>query len=221
VLLSGQAPEQLADLIQEQRRQFKIDFIIKDLPEMISETLDGVERIKSIVRDLKCFSRVDESEQKLTDINHCLESTLNIVNNELKYKAQVKREYGDLPQLLCCPQQLGQVFMNLLINAGHAIDTKGEVTIQSWAAEGRIFVSISNTGSGIPEQQLSRIFEPFFTTKKAGKGTGLGLSISNEIVRNHGGEIRVESESGKGSTFTVSIPLDRPNLIQKTAEQQV
>ena len=110
----------------------KIDHIVKDIPEMIAETLDGVERIKSIVRDLKMFSRVDESEQKLADIIQCLESTINIAHNELKYKATIKREYSDLPQLRCYPQQLGQVFMNLLVNAAHAIDTQGEVTIRAW-----------------------------------------------------------------------------------------
>jgi len=210
-LLCEQPDQRQVELIREQRRQLKIDYIIKDIPEMILETQDGVERIKSIVRDLKSFSRMDESEQKVADIKQCLESTLNIVNNELKYKAKVKREYGELPQIFCHPQQLGQVFMNLLVNAAHAIDTQGEITVRSWEAEGRIFVAISDTGCGIPEHQRSRIFEPFFTTKESGKGTGLGLSISNEIVRNHGGEIRVESEPGKGSTFTVSIPLGRPN----------
>ncbi|MFA6498347.1 MAG: ATP-binding protein [Desulfurivibrionaceae bacterium] len=219
-LLSGQPDQRQADLLREQRRQLKIDYIMKDLPEMILETQDGVERIKSIIKDLKCFSRADDSEQKLADINQCLESTLNIVKNELKYKAKVRREYGELPQIRCSPQQLGQVFMNLLVNAAHAIDTQGEITVRSWNAEGRIFVAISDTGGGIPEQQRARIFEPFFTTKEAGKGTGLGLSISNEIVRNHGGEIRVESEPGKGSTFTVSIPLERPNLVQKATGQQ-
>ncbi len=220
-LLSGQPDQQQADLIREQRRQLKIDYIVKDLPEMILETQEGVERIKSIIKDLKCFSRADDSEQKLADINQCLESTLNVAKNELKYKAKVRREYGELPQVLCYPQQLGQVFMNLLVNAAHAIDTQGEITVRSWNDEGRIFVAISDTGCGIPEQQRARIFEPFFTTKAAGKGTGLGLSISNEIVRNHGGEIRVESEPGKGSTFTVSIPLERPDLGQKAAGQQV
>ena len=220
-LLSGQPDQLQAELLGEQRRQLKIDYIVKDLPEMILETQDGVERIKSIVRDLKCFSRADDSEQKLADINQCLESTLNVAKNELKYKAKVRREYGELPQVLCCPQQLGQVFMNLLVNAAHAIDTQGEITVRSWSDEGRIFVAISDTGCGIPEQQRTRIFEPFFTTKEAGKGTGLGLSISNEIVRNHGGEIKVESEPGKGSTFTVSIPLERPkNLMQKAATEQ-
>jgi|EPASupsiteSAE347_1022098.scaffolds.fasta_scaffold11363_2 signal transduction histidine kinase len=219
-LLSGQPDRRQADLVGEQRRQLKIDYIMKDIPEMILETQEGVERIKSIVRDLKCFSRVDESEQKLSDINQCLESTLNIAKNELKYKAKVRREYGELPQILCYPQQLNQVFMNLLVNAAHAIDSQGEITVRSWSAGERIFVSISDTGCGIPGQQLAHIFEPFFTTKEAGKGTGLGLSISNEIVRNHGGEIRVESEPGKGSTFTVSIPVARPNLMQKAAERQ-
>lgn len=201
----------------EQRRQFKIDYIVQDLPEMLQETQDGVERIKTIVRNLKCFSRANESEQTLSDINHCLESILNIVNNELKFKAKIRRGFGALPQLLCCPQQLGQVFMSLLINVGHAIDTQGEITVRSWNDEGRIFVSISDTGCGISEQQISFISEPFFTAKKAGMGTGLGLAISYEIVRNHGGEFRVESEPGKGSTFTVVIPLERSKLIPEKA----
>lgn len=219
-LLSGQPDPRQAELISAQRRQFKIDYLVKDLPEMILETQDGVERIKSIVRDLKCFSRADDSEQKLADINQCLESTLNIAKNELKYKATIRREYGELPEILCYPQQLGQVFMNLLVNAAHAIDTQGEITVRSWHDGGRIFVAISDTGCGIPAQQRERIFEPFFTTKGVGKGTGLGLSISNEIIRNHAGEIRVESEPGQGSTFTVSLPLERPNPVEKTAGPQ-
>ncbi|MFA7383038.1 MAG: ATP-binding protein [Desulfurivibrionaceae bacterium] len=209
-LLSGQPDQRQVELILEQRRQLKIDYIMKDLPEMILETRDGVERIKSIVRDLKCFSRADDSEHKLADVNQCLESTLNIVKNELKYKAKIRREYGELPKILCYPQQLGQVFMNLLVNAAHAIDIQGEITVRSWNAEGQIFVAISDTGCGIPEKQRAHIFEPFFTTKESGKGTGLGLSISKEIVRKHGGEIEVESEPGKGSTFTVAIPLEQP-----------
>lgn len=221
---AGIAPETGRNILTEvekQRKALKIELMTEDLEPLIQESLEGGDRVKRIVQNLKSFARVDDQEDIMANINEGMESTLNIIWNELKYKATVTKKYGEIPQVLCNPGQLNQVFMNLLINAGHAIDTKGEITIQSWAAEGRIFVSISDTGSGIPEQQLSRIFEPFFTTKKAGKGTGLGLSISNEIVRNHGGEIRVESEPGKGSTFTVSIPLDRPNLIQKTVEQQV
>ena len=207
-LLSGRTDPENIEELQELRRQMKIDYIVKDIPEMIAETMEGVERIKSIIRDLKSFSRTEESEQKDADIIQCLESTINIANNELKYKATIKREYGDLPLLRCYPQQLGQVFMNLLVNAAHAIDTHGVVTVRTWHDDGFIYVSISDTGCGISDEVKAHIFEPFFTTKEAGKGTGLGLSISSEIVRNHGGEIRVESEIGQGSTFIVSLPLD-------------
>jgi signal transduction histidine kinase len=214
LILTGKIDPQDLDSLQAQRHQMKIDRISKDIPEMIRETLEGVERIKSIIRDLKSFSHMDETEQKFADITQCLESSLNIVNNELKYKATVTREYGELPELRCYPQQLGQVFMNLLVNAAHAITTRGEITVRTWTAEGLVYVSVSDTGSGIPEEVRARIFEPFFTTKEVGKGTGLGLSISSEIVRNHGGEIRVSSEPGQGSTFTVAIPLEGPLLVQ-------
>jgi len=210
VILSGKIDSQSLEPLQELQSRMKIDRISKDIPEMIRETLEGVERIKSVVRDLKCFSHMDETDQKLADITQCLESSLNIVNNELKYKATVTREYGNLPQLRCYPQQLGQVFMNLLVNASHAIVNQGEIKVRTWNGEGVVYVSISDTGSGMPEEVRAHIFEPFFTTKESGKGTGLGLSISNEIIRNHGGEIRVESEVGQGSTFTVSIPLEGP-----------
>jgi len=201
------------------RRQMKIDHIVKDIPEMNRETMEGVERIKSIVRDLKCFSRIDEAGQKLADINKCLDSTLNIAHNELKYKTTVILEYGELPQLRCYPQQLNQVFMNLLVNAAQAIDTQGVVTVRTRHEGDLIYVAISDTGSGIQQEVKEHIFKPFFTTKESGKGTGLGLSISNEIVRNHGGEIRVSSEPGKGSTFTVILPLNGMHPVQKQVEQ--
>ncbi len=206
-LLSGQHDAQSTEQLVAIRKQMKIERIVKDIPEMNRETMEGVERIKSIVRDLKCFSRIDESEQKLADINQCLESTLNIAHNELKYKTTVRRDYGELPQLRCYPQQLNQVFMNLLVNAAQAIEAHGEITLRTWFAGDEINVSISDTGSGIAEEVKTHIFETFFTTKEPGKGTGLGLSISNEIIKNHGGEIKVSSEPGKGSTFTVSLPL--------------
>ncbi len=209
--LSKFTDPEASEKLQELRKQMKIDHIVKDISEMNRETMEGVERIKSIVMDLKCFSRIDEAEQKLADINQCLESTLNIAHNELKYKTRTTRDYGELPQLRCYPQQLNQVFMNLLVNAAQAIDTKGEVTVRTWLEDDVINVSVSDTGSGIPEEVRAHIFEPFFTTKESGKGTGLGLSISKEIIKNHGGEIRVSSEPGKGSCFTVSLPLERAN----------
>ena len=160
------------------------------------------------MQGLKSFSRVDEAEEHiLADINECLESTLNIVWNELKYKATVTKQYGNLPHANCNPQQLNQVFMNLLVNAAHAIEKQGEIAIKTWQQDRSIFVSISDTGCGIAEENLSRIFEPFFTTKEVGKGTGLGLSISYDIVKKHAGELTVQSELGKGTIFTIQLPI--------------
>jgi PAS domain S-box-containing protein len=173
----------------------------------VAESLDGADRVKTIVQNLTSFSRVDQAEAKAADINACIDSTLNIVWNELKYKTTVKKEYSVLPRTRCYPQQLNQVFMNLLVNAGQAIEKQGEITIRTWRQEGSIFASVSDTGMGISENNLSRIFEPFFTTKEVGKGTGLGLSITYDIVKKHNGDIMVRSEVGKGTTFTVKIPV--------------
>ncbi len=195
------------------RKKLKIDFILDDLGDLVRECIEGTDRVRDIVLNLKSFSRIDQSGEKPADINECIESTLKIVWNELKYKATVEKELGELPLTLCHAQQLNQVFMNLLVNAAQAIEEKGTITIRSWCGEGekgerRIFVSISDTGCGIPREQLDRIFEPFFTTKEVGRGTGLGLAIVYDIVTNkHGGDIRVESEVGKGTTFTVEIPV--------------
>ena len=191
----------------ELRKKLKIDYISADIFDLIDESLEGTERVAKIVRDLKSFSRVDESEQKEADINECLDSTLNIVWNELKYKTEVHKEYGDLPTITCFPQKLNQVFMNLLINAAQAIETKGVVTIKTWTEDGDIKVSIADTGCGIPEEKLNSIFEPFFTTKDVGEGTGLVLSITYDIVKAHHGDISVESKVGEGTVFTVSLPM--------------
>ncbi len=193
--------------LKEAEKRLKIGYIREDMVDLIRESLEGAERVKKIVRDLKSFSRVDEAEEKMADINECIESTLNIVWNELKYRARVVKEYGDIPMTRCYPQQLNQVFMNLLVNAGHAIEKEGEIRIRTSNGGGEIKVEISDTGCGIPEEIRGRIFEPFFTTKEVGKGTGLGLSITYDIVKKHGGEIEVESEVGKGTAFTITLPV--------------
>jgi two-component system NtrC family sensor kinase len=202
----AQAPEVSARL-EDARRRLKVDFIIDDTQKLIAESLEGADRVKTIVQNLKSFSRVDQAEAKLFDVNECIETTLNIVWNELKYKATVKKEYGALPVTMCYPQQLNQVFMNLLVNAGQAIEDQGEITIRTRHQDGTIFASVSDTGAGISPDKLALIFEPFFTTKEVGKGTGLGLSITYDIVKKHDGEITVESEVGKGTTFTVRLPV--------------
>ncbi|MBU4262517.1 MAG: PAS domain-containing protein [Proteobacteria bacterium] len=197
----------LREQLQAARKELKIDYIIEDAKDLIRESLDGTGRVSTIVRGLKSFSRIDEARRQAADINECLEATLNIVWNELKYKATVTKDYGDIPQTLCNPQQLNQVFMNFLVNAAQAIAKQGEIRIRSWQETNWIFVSIADTGCGIAAENLSRIFEPFFTTKDVGKGTGLGLSISYDIIKKHGGDIAVESETGRGTTFTVKIPV--------------
>ncbi|WP_162179096.1 ATP-binding protein [Pelobacter seleniigenes] len=198
--------EIIADLAQ-QRKQLKLDFIVEDQQQLIDESLDGAERVKQIVQSLKSFSRIDEAEFKLADINEGLESTIRVVWNELKYKAKLTREFSSLPEVYCNQGQLNQVVMNLLINAAHAIENNGEIKISTSVAEQNVYISIADNGSGIPQHLLGRIFEPFYTTKDVGQGTGLGLSIAYDIIKQHNGEIFVESELGKGTIFTLRLPL--------------
>jgi two-component system, NtrC family, sensor kinase len=196
-------------LLNDVRAQMKIDFILKDLHTLLEESRDGAERVRCIVRDLKSFSHEDETLCKPFSINECLDSTLNMARNEIKYVADVERDYDPaLPLVNGHPQKLNQVFMNLLVNAAHAIEGHGIIRIKTYIEGNDIVVSVSDTGKGIAPENLTRIFEPFFTTKAVGKGTGLGLSISYEIIKNHGGKLTVESEVGTGTTFTVRLPLN-------------
>jgi signal transduction histidine kinase len=195
------------DEIRQLRKKLKIDLITEDINDLISESIEGATRLKEIVQNLKSFSRVDEKEQKEVNLNDCLEQTIKVIWNELKYKVKLLKDYGELPLTRCYPQLLNQVFMNLLINASHAIEEQGEITIRTNQDGEHVFVIVSDTGCGIPQENLNRLFEPFFTTKGVGKGTGLGLSIANEIIKKHNGEISVESEVGIGSTFTIQLPI--------------
>jgi len=183
--------------------------IIDDFNNAVDESKEGTERVKKIVADLKSFSRVDRAEKENTDINDGIKSTLNIVWNELKYNCKMEKEFGDLPDLFCMPNQLNQVFMNLLINAGQSItDKSGLIKIKTWADDNNIYVSIKDNGCGISEKSLKKIFEPFFTTKEVGKGTGLGLSLVFDIIKKHNGKIDVKSEVGVGTEFIITLPLE-------------
>lgn len=193
--------------LKEKRKALKFDHIIGDLGSLVSESLEGADRIKRIVQDLKSFSRVDEAEYILADLNAGIDSTINIIWNELKYKALIKKEYGDIPRTKCNLGQLNQVFLNILMNAAQAMEKQGEIEIRTWNEADKIYISISDTGSGIPENKINRIFEPFFTTKPVGQGTGLGLSIVYDIIHKHNGEIKVDSRIGIGTTFTIMIPV--------------
>ena len=208
-LRAGATAEHLARA-EESRRTLKVDHISDDFEAVIAEALEGADRVKRIVLNLNGFSRINETEARLADIHECLESTIAIVGNELRHKVVLKKDYGEIPALYCYPQQLNQVFMNLLINASHAIERLGEISIRTWADEKSVSISIGDTGCGIPPENLPRIFEPFFTTKESGIGTGLGLSIVHDIITKHGGEIAVESELNKGTVFTIRLPLRSP-----------
>ncbi|MGE5622525.1 MAG: ATP-binding protein [Bacillota bacterium] len=189
------------------RKQLDLDYVKEDVFSLLSESQEGMLRVKNIVQDLKDFSHVGTAEWQLADLHAGLNSTLNIVNNEIKYKATVVKEYGELPLVECLPLELNQVFMNLLVNAAHAIERFGEITMRTGLEGDKVWIDIGDNGSGIAPENLSRIFDPFFTTKPVGKGTGLGLSLSYSIVQKHHGRIDVDSELGRGTRFRVWLPV--------------
>ena len=197
--------------IKAAREKLDISFLKEDLRALMSESRDGITRVKNIVQNLKDFSHVDASDEwHFADLHKGLDSTLNIVHNEIKYKASVVKEYGDIPDVECLSSQLNQVFMNLLVNAAHAIEERGTITVRTGGEGEQVWVEVADTGKGIKPEHLNKIFDPFFTTKPIGKGTGLGLSLSYGIIKKHGGRIEVQSEVGRGTTFRVWLPVRQP-----------
>jgi len=214
---AGAANETALAAVEELKQQKNLDYMRGDIKQLMAESQEGLQRVRKIVADLKSFSHVDDANWKWADLLAGLESTLNMVWNELKYHCTVHKEYGELPDVWCLPSQLNQVFMNLLVNAGQAITGKGEITIRTGQRGEEVFIAIADTGSGISPEVRARLFEPFFTTKPAGKGTGLGLSLAYSIVQKHGGRIEVDSTVGKGTTFTVWLPVKAPAEAPATA----
>jgi two-component system, NtrC family, sensor kinase len=203
----GQARAEIRDL----RQRLDIEFLQCDLPQLIEESREGIERVRKIVQDLKDFSRSDARDKFVqADIHRGLDSTLNIIWNDLKYKAQVVKTFGDIPQIECIPSELNQVFMNILLNAGQAIAERGIVTVSTSVDGDHVVVAIGDDGAGIPEDVLPRIFDPFFTTKPVGTGTGLGLAISYGLVKKHHGNIDVTSTPGEGTLFLIRLPITQP-----------
>jgi two-component system NtrC family sensor kinase len=208
------------DEVRAQRERLDIDFILGDLPKLMAESREGIERVTKIVQDLKEFSYQGRREaMRPSDLHRGLESTLNIVWNDLKYKARVEKHYGELPLVECHRAEINQVLMSLLINAGQAIGNRGTIDIATGAEDGEAWISISDTGCGIPPESLPRIFEPFYTSKPIGRGTGLGLAIAYSIVSKHHGRIEVASELGVGSTFRVVLPVAQPVAAGDAAAQ--
>ncbi len=205
-------PKSMLPEIDDMRARFDIDFISNDLPQLMAESREGIERVTQIVRSLKDFSYSGRDDSwKLADLHHGLDSTINIIWNELKYKVTLEKHYGKLPLVQCRPSELNQVFMNILLNAGHAIEERGRITVTTGAESDAVWIEIADTGSGMPENILQSIFDPFFTTKPVGSGTGLGLSISYGIVKKHNGRIDVSSTPGEGSTFRITLPVRQPD----------
>jgi PAS domain S-box-containing protein len=198
--------EELADL----------DYIRESVPTAIAATIDGVGRVAKIVQSMKAFAHPDRGERSMSDINMALRNTLTVATNELKYVATVETEFGDIPAVSCFLSDLNQVFLNLLVNAAHAIadligksDKRGVIRVRTFQDKADVVVAISDTGTGIPEAVRGKIFDPFFTTKGVGKGTGQGLALARSVVvEQHGGTLTFETEMGKGTTFFIRIPVE-------------
>ena len=186
--------------------ELDIAFIMEDIPRLIHESNEGIERIQKIVSGLIIFAHPGEKDLQLTDINECLESTLKMLWNDPNDKVRITKNYGWIPPVSCYPEKINQVFTNILANAVQAIENAGEIIISTAADEKWVTICIADTGPGIAPVHLPRIFDPFFTTKEIGKGTGLGLHTARDIVQLHGGCIHVKSTVGRGSTFKISLP---------------
>jgi two-component system, NtrC family, sensor kinase len=201
----------------------ELDFLQAEIPRALERALDGVERVAKIVRAMKEFSFPDANEHSYTNINHALETTLVVARNEYKLLASVETQFGELPDVKCNVSELNQVFLNLIINAAHAIQDSGKdvsngvIAIRTSAARDMVEVAVRDNGCGISPEHANKVFDPFFTTKEVGRGTGQGLSIARAaIVTRHGGTLSFETQVGSGTTFFVRIPVD--GISESTAE---
>jgi signal transduction histidine kinase len=192
-------------------RDYELDAAIEEIQDLTRDSIAGLGELTEMAQSLKDFSRLDRAPIASFDVNAGLDKTLVIAKNIVKHKATINKFYGELPEIECSPSQINQVFLNIITNAAQAIETQGEIVIETKLYDPEhVAIRISDTGCGIPEENLSKIRDPFFTTKEVGTGTGLGLSIVDEIIRSHFGELQVESVVGKGSAFTVILPIKRP-----------
>jgi two-component system NtrC family sensor kinase len=208
-----------ATMLHEMREHIDLDYLRQDIPNLMRESKEGIVRVRHIVQDLKDFSRTDGSQEwVLANLHTGIDSTLNIVANEVRYRADVIKRYGQIPDIECLPSQINQVVMNLVVNAAHAMgEERGSITVATGAQGKDVWIEVSDTGSGISAANLSRIFDPFFTTKPIGKGTGLGLSLAYGIVQKHQGRIEVDSEPGRGSKFRIVLPVIHASVAAKGA----
>jgi signal transduction histidine kinase/CheY-like chemotaxis protein len=186
-------------------------FIGSDISSIVEESLSGARRVQKIVQDLRIFSAVDTPGSATVDVTACINATIEVLGDQLRSKAEIEKDFGDIPRARCAADRLNLVFMSVLLNAAQAIGGHGRIFIRTWMADGAIKASIEDTGIGIPSDKLGRIFDPFYTTKDVGKGLGLGLTIAYDIVRGCGGDIAVQSEVGVGTCVTITLPSLTPN----------
>lgn len=195
------------------RRNAAPELLSEDLTQLFSDTLYGLEQIAELVVGLKDFARLDRAMSEQVDLNDCVRSALVIARNGIKDKAETHLQLGELPRIPCAPSQINQVLLNLLNNAAQAIDGFGRIVVKTWAEDSAVFISVQDSGRGMSADVQARVFDPFFTTKPVGEGTGLGLSISYKIIQDHGGQIRVASEPGRGTRFLIRLPRPRPQAL--------
>jgi len=208
---------ELVERLEKLADDADLEFVVEEIPKACNRALEGIEQVAVIVRAMKNFAHPGDGEMSAVDINRALENTILVSKNEWKYVADVEKNFGDIPLLPCLPGDMNQVFLNILINAAHAINDvvgnsgkKGTITISTSVNENEVFIRISDTGAGIPPENRDKIFDPFFTTKEVGRGTGQGLAIVHDIiVERHGGSIDFESEVGRGTTFIIGLPLGK------------
>ncbi len=202
------------EAIRQLAAELDLEFVMEDIPAAIEQGLEGIGRVAEIVRAMKDFSHMDSARISTIDLNRALENTLLVARNEYKYVADVETDFAELPAIECYASELNQVFLNLLVNAAHAIADKGSergrITLRTRPEAEGVEIRISDTGTGIPAAIRDRIFDPFFTTKEVGRGTGQGLSIAYQVIAKHGGRIEVETEEGVGTTFIIHLPLKLP-----------
>ncbi|BFM15403.1 hypothetical protein R50073_15860 [Maricurvus nonylphenolicus] len=201
-------PEPIVEALSALEGRRDADYIINDTQVIFSEVDSGLQRVRDIILNLKSFARTNPSDRSNANINEAIQSALKILNNELKYKCELNVDLQELPLIYCNLNEVSQVFLNVIHNAEQAIKKQGTITIRSWV-DNAIYISISDDGIGMSKETLSQIFNPFYTNKPMGMGTGLGLSVSHGIIEDLGGSIRVESEVGKGTEFTIVLPTEQ------------
>jgi len=199
------------------REQAAPELLVEDLNQLFDDTLYGLQQIAELVVGLKDFARLDRAMSEEVDLNDCIRSALVIARNSIKDKAEAVLQLGELPRIPCAPSQINQVLLNLFTNAAQAIEGFGQIRVKTWAEDAAVFISVQDSGRGMPAAVLARIFDPFFTTKPVGQGTGLGLSISFKIIQDHGGLIRVASEPGRGTRFLIRLPRPQAAALQRSA----